>query len=283
MRQFSRWFMALALVLVMAGVSDAQQRGARQRGGPGFQGRPGAGFQRGGFPGGPGVTIPQLLQMEVVQADLKLSDEQIQKIQAIGEQMEGRFRQMMQSVRGGGQGGFQEMMEAREKLENQVQQAMGRLLDKDQRTRANEIYYQALGARAFIDEQVIEKLEISKAQQEEIGGVLESAGEELRSKMQEMFAGRGRGPGQGGQPEGDRPNPGQGRGARGEGRGGFEAMATQMEEFQKATMEKVLAVLTDEQKETWATVTGERIELPSMARGFGGGRGPGGGGRPPRP
>ena len=70
---------------------------------------------------------------------------------------------------GGGPGGGPERFtEMREKLNQDAQKALAGILKPEQKTRANEIFYQAQGYRAFMLPQVAEKLDLTEDQRQEI-------------------------------------------------------------------------------------------------------------------
>ncbi len=235
----------------------------------------GPGQSLGGFRGGPGglggspPSMADLLQIPVVQNDLKLSDEQRARVESIAQEKRNTFRERMQQAAGGNvvRPTREQLEQLRESMNEQAQQALGKILDVDQRSRANQIFYQALGSRVFGNDQFAKKLKLSREQTGQVRQILGAVDEELRASMRNTF-GAGQ-PGQAGQRGGRR---GQGR-----GRVDFQAISAKRQELETQATERLMELLSDEQKETYRSLLGTPIQLPAPGRGgFGGGRGPGG-------
>jgi len=254
---------AVAL-LCLAGVAVSQQR-------PGGRGQ-------GGFGGGFGGTSRlQLLGVEAVQKELGLEPAQIEAIT--------KLRDELRPMRGGGKGGkgkgkapeasnripadwyfvqaqaqpgqrgqitpeqieeFRKQAAERAKVEKTK---LAEILLPNQMKRLNEIYIQQLGTRAFEDEDVATALSITAEQKASLAKLREEQG----AAMRELFAAGG---------DGDR-----------------EAARTKFAEMRKANDEKLLAVLTADQKTKFEELKGKPFEMPEGAL-----RGPGGpgGGAPGR-
>ena len=229
------WWATLAAAVVLC---TALPAGAQERG----QGRA-RGF-RGGFGGGQ-VSKLQLLQAEQVQQELKLTDEQKQQVEQIGEDVSGKRREAFQ---GGQEGGFARMREISEEADEKLEQA----LKEDQAKRLQEIWLQVSGPAVLArDRELAQELKVSREQQQEIRELLEAQGE----KSREAFSS-----------------------AEGEGRERFAAAREKLEEIRKETETQVVAVLTDDQKQQWKEMTGKPFEFDRSQLRFGfGGRGPGGG------
>ncbi|HUY92333.1 MAG TPA: hypothetical protein VMV10_26565 [Pirellulales bacterium] len=206
---------------------------------------PRRGGRGGGFGPSPDVMKVNLLAVPKVQEDLKLDDEQKSKVQAIAEQM----RSDQQSAFAGLQDATQEerqkkMAEFQEKSKVHGE-AAAKLLTKEQVQRLDQIVLQAQGARALNDEKVAQALKLTDEQQQKLRDVHADLG----AKMREV----------------------------GFGEGSQEKRA----ELQKELTDKCLAVLTEDQRTEFASMQGEKLDLPSGAAfGFGGGRGGRGRGRP---
>jgi hypothetical protein len=242
------------------------------------QQRPGGGRGQGGFGGGFGGTSRlQLLSLEAIQKELGLEPAQVEAIT--------KLREELRPMRGGGEGrpgnrrpggdGKGRAPEARtavpadwyfvqaqdqprrqptpEQLEEFRKQAAERtkqekaklaeILLPNQLKRLNEIYIQQLGTRAFDDEEVATALSITAEQKTSIAKVREEQG----AAMRELFTGGG-----------DR-----------------EAARTKMAEMRKATDEKIIAVLTADQKAKFDEMKGKPFEMPEGAQRGGPGGAPG--------
>jgi hypothetical protein len=213
-----------------------------------------------------GIDHLALVQNEAVQKELDLVDDQIGKIRDLADS-----RRPGRRGAGGDRPNFAEMTEqqrrefmAQRRAESKAE--VKKILLDDQFARLDQIYLQVAGAAALTDPDVVAKLGLSDDQQAKIATTREEAQEENRAQMRELR--------QSGDPA---------------------AARAKMEELRKAADEKVLAHLTDEQKQQFASMKGEAFELPPGSlfpgrggpRGFGGPGGPGGrgprGDRPDRP
>jgi hypothetical protein len=261
------------MLIGVAGIALAQQR-------PG--GRPGGGF--GGFGGGFGTSRLSLVSMEAVQKELGLEPAQIEAIQKLlgelrpmrdggkgrpGNRGKGKAPEASNRVsvdwyfvqaeaqqperRPGGQRGQltpEQLEEFRKQAAERTKQEKAKLAEillPNQMKRLNEIYIQQLGTRALDDEEVATELKITAEQKTSIG----KAREESSAQMRELFsAGAG----------GDR-----------------EAARSKFAEARKASDEKILAVLTADQKAKLEELKGKPFEMPEGARG---GPGAPGGRRP---
>lgn len=262
--RIAKLLIMLALVTAVAGaeVAKAQQpQGGPRQGGPGGFGGFGGGFGgfgRGGFGGG---GLLGLARIEAVQKEIEALDEQVADINKLVEEQ--RAQRPGQGDRP--QVNFQELSEEernkliaefRERAEKQAAETNAKLeeiLLPNQIKRLKEIALQQQGTQALNSPEVAEQLKITDEQKEKLA----AANRENQEAMQKAFADLRGG---GGQPD-------------------FAAMGEKMRELRKAADDKLLAVLTDEQKAEFEKLKGEPFEIPREAfgrGGFGGGRRPGG-------
>jgi hypothetical protein len=119
------------------------------------------------------------------------------------------------------------------------------VLTPAQNKRLGELDLQFRGPLALSDDQVAAKMGLSPDQQRQLSNIIA----EYRNGQQEVMRSMmGRG-GQGGNP-GERPDP-QAMRAR------FEEMQKETERLKKASADKVVAMLTAQQKQTWKTLQGK--------------------------
>jgi Spy/CpxP family protein refolding chaperone len=265
MKLVLRLAMGIALVVCLATVAQAQ---------------PGGG--RGGFGGGFGGGSNRLglLRIEAVQKELGLTEDQIASIKKLSDELrpmggrgaggrpggarpqggegqprrggrrgntpdarlEGPERFFVQAQPGRGQlsdeerAKFREEAAARAKKEKEE---LAKILKPDQLKRLREIFIQQAGTGAIGDEEVASELGISAEQKEKLAKIREEQG----AAMRELFTGGG-----------DR-----------------EANRTKMADLRKSTDEKVLAVLSEDQKKKFEDMKGKKFDMPEN---------PGRGGRP---
>jgi len=210
---------AAAVTLLVASFGMASAQGGRGQG-RGFGGR-------GGFGG------LQLLQIKKVQEELKMTQPQIDKLEAKQQEV----RQAMQDLFQGG--GLQNATpEERQKLMAKGQEiqtkAVNDILDTKQQKRFHQLELQRAGANAIAQPDVAKELNLTDDQKAKIREI-QTAQQE---KMREIFQGAGQG--------GDR-----------------QAMMQQMQALQKAAGEKITALLTDTQKTQWKAMQGEPFEFPA--------------------
>jgi hypothetical protein len=282
-----RWFrlsvfiLANVLTLCVASNDLMAQRpggGGGQGGGAGGGGR---GFGGGGMMmgrGGGGVS--GLLRMEEVQKELKLTDEQKKTITDEGTKMGEAMREIFS---GFGRGtevtdeSRKKMEEGQKKLAEMAktfEKSLETILDPDQQDRLIGLMLQRSGVRAATSsEMVAASLEITEEQKTKFAEAEKQNGEEMAKAMEGMGGRRPRGEDAGGEQQSDEDRAAQ-----------IEKFRKKMEEMNKAAEERLLAVLTDDQKSKIESLKGEKFTFPEpQFGGFGGGGGGGGpGGRPGR-
>lgn len=201
---------------------------------------------RGGFGGMRMRGGAMLLMRPDVQQELKLTEEQQQQL-----------RQAM-APPGGGRGGFgggqRPDPAAREAREREMDAKIKTVLNDGQYTRYHELSVQMEGPPALVRPMVAEKVGLSAQQRDQIQTILQSSAAGQRGQFQQ----RG---------QGERPSPEQ-----------LQQLRQQMEAARTETNNKIVAVLTDEQKQKWQSLQGSPFTFEPM--GFG--RRGGGQGRPLR-
>jgi hypothetical protein len=266
--------LAMMLVLFLAAATGAQEReeGDRDRGDRNEREERGERGGRGRF-GGPGgrggfeVSRLMLVRVEPVQEELGLVEEQLTKVNDLRDELRGgrggrgdrgdrpNFREMSEEER-------QEFMAQRQKEAAErsahEKEKLGEILMPHQSERLEEIFLQVRGASALVDPAVAEQVGLTDDDQEELREAIQTAREGMQDEMRALFE------------SGDR-----------------EQIGEKMREMQQKVDEQALATLSDEQKQKFTEMKGEKFDLPPDAlRGaFGGGRGGRGGreGRPERP
>lgn len=190
MTRACQWALGLTLALLVATTAPGQEK--KRRGGRGA----------GGFGGGQLMLLGQ----KSVQEELKLSDQQIEKVKELAKKNREGFKDLKDLSE----------EDRRKKLADTAaanKKALAEILKSDQRKRLKEISLQTRGGSALADPEVASALKLSDEQKEKIKSIREES--------------------------------------RGKGRGGFTP------EARKAAQEKLMGVLTDDQKTTWKTMTGE--------------------------
>ncbi len=277
-------FSAIACMTAMflSAVAEAQppqrgEGGGRQRGGQrGGQQRSGFGGGRGGFQ--PSVSRAVLLGVEDVQDELDIDDTQHATITAALEtyrqerddsrpdrsqfdrsQFENATDEERQALREKMEKERDELNKKREALNKKTDQMLATLLEPEQVKRLDQIAFQVrirFGLTAMLkSNEMRSKLSITDEQLAKIEKVEEDASTARREMFQNGgFGGR----------DGERPD--------------FTKIREMMAKAQKETEKNVLAVMTDEQNTTLASMKGEAFEFDMRALQRGGGRGGFGGG-----
>jgi hypothetical protein len=205
-----------------------------------------------------------LLRMTEVQKELKMTSVQVAQVSTKDKELRDQMRAQFQT--GGGPDGDPE---DREKMFAQIQakqkKAVADILTADQLKRYDQLVLQQQGAMALThNTEVQTALKLTDDQKANMEDIQNNAREEMRSSFQ-------------GQDFQSMTNEER------------AALRTKMQTAQKATGEKILAVLTDDQKKQWTDMLGTPFKFPAVQfrRGGPGGGGPGGdnggppGGPPP--
>jgi hypothetical protein len=246
MRKIARWTMAAALFAGVVGVTALAQP-------------PGGGR---GFGGGTGPT--QLVLSQTVQADLKLNEDQANKLKEWSREFGQKQRERMGELFQGLKDLPKEEMgkkfaEIQAESSKMAYKELGDVLKEDQVKRLKQIEIQVAGNRAFTMPAVQEALKLNESQQEKIREVSGESFREMADLREEYGI---------------------------KGFGGPKLDADKQKEYDrklaaitKDMQDKVVATLTDEQKATWKTLTGEPIDVAKVqsetrgAGGFGKGKG----------
>ncbi|TWU42829.1 hypothetical protein [Novipirellula artificiosorum] len=239
-------FFAVAALALMVG--DACAQGGRG-GGPGGGGPGGGGFGgRGGGPGGgessSGEAMVGLLRIEEVRAECELmpdQEEALKKIQddSRTERPDFDFRNASEAER---TKFFEKMQEERAERAKKIEGQLDQVLMPAQMKRLKQIALQVRGVGALSDPEIQKELEVTDAQKKEMEEVRTRVQEEIRSKMQELMQ------------SGDRDR---------------EAMQEAFSKVRTEIEDKVLAVLTSDQKAKFEEMKGEAFKMPEGVRGGG--------------
>jgi hypothetical protein len=213
-RPFGKFVLALGAVALLASPALAQQ--GKGRGGFGFGGMGGGG---------------QILTAPNVQKDLKLSDEQVGKVQATLREIREKHADDYAAIREASQEDRPAKSRAlNEQVTGEIKKAMG--LSEEQSKRFDQISLQAQGLMAFLSPTVQEKVKLTDDQKEKIREIQQSSfqafqGVNLKDASEEERA----------------------------------EFRKKMTATQKENMTKALAVLSDDQKKEWKALTGEPVEI----------------------
>ena len=212
MKKVTAILCSAAAVLVLSSAAFAQGQGR------------GRGF---GFGGG-----LNMLRIEKVQQELKMTQPQIDKIAAKQQELQAAnqgvdFQNMSQEER---QAFFQKSQAAQAK-------AVADILDSTQLKRYHQLELQQQGAGAFNRKEVADQLKLTEEQKKKIQAIQQGLQEERRGMMQGVDF-------QNMTPE-DR-----------------QKLFAKFQDLQKSSNEKTEAVLTDDQKKTWKEMLGAKFDFP---------------------
>ena len=214
MRFFGTLALALGGLVLLASPALAQNRGG------------------GGFGGG----AAGFLMAPNVQKDLKLTDEQVKKVQETLRDIRERHQADYTALRDASSDvRWTKMASLNETVSDEVKKALS--FTAEQSKRYDQISLQARGLQAFASASVDEKLKLTDEQKSKI--------REIAEAMRSSFAGA--------------VNKDASEQERTEARN--KRAATQ-----KENMTKVQALLTDDQKSAWKELIGEPIEIQYPAR-----------------
>ena len=238
LRRYVACVVVLAVTWFAANPAEAQGPGGRQFGG---------GFGGGGFGA---RSVVSLAAIEAVQKDLEISADDVEKLKKLADVYRQDARSEFEKAGTGG-GGFQNLTEEertkllekfaeiRKSLDAKFVPQLKEILTADQFTRLQQIQLQSQGNQALSSPEVVKALALTKEQQDQLKAVNEETG----TKFRELFTGGG----------------------------GFnEETRTKMQELGKERDAKLMAVLTDAQKEKFTSMKGKEFDVTQLQRGPGG-------------
>lgn len=231
------------------------------RGGGSMFGGRGGGSMFGGRGGG--GSMLGLLSIEEVQKEIKVDEDQLAAVKKLRDGMRGErmdFSKIREASEEERQKMFAEMREKGEKRAKEATEQLEMVLMPGQLDRLREIWIQTMGLTALQNKEIAEELKITSEQTEKI----KKAGEEIQTTMREKFQEMREGGG-------------------GFSRENFAEMREKMQEMmgtiRKDHEDKVMGVLTSDQKKQFEKMKGEKFEMPERRGGPGGGRPQFGGGQ----
>jgi hypothetical protein len=178
----------------------------------------------------------QLLGIPEVQQELKMTPAQIEKLPAKQEEL----RQAMQELRQQGQPGSPEEGQKRmEKMRELQDKAVTDILDTTQKKRFRQLELQQQGPIALGRKDVADELKLTEEQRRKVAGLQQQANSEMQGMMQGV----------------DFQNMSQDE---------RQNLMRKMQDMQKATGEKIAAVLNDDQRATWKAMQGEPFKFPEF-------------------
>jgi hypothetical protein len=198
--------------------------------------------QRGGGFGGGGADMVSLLTQKSVQDELKLTEDQVKKVTELATTQRGSAQgrqNLSQEER-------QKMMQERAKTN---EKALAEVLKEDQLKRAKQIVLQQQRAQAFANPEVATALKLTDEQKEKIKTITDEA----RQQSGQLFQ----------------------RGAGNRGAGNQDELRQKREAYNREAEQKVMILLSVEQKAKWKELTGETFKGEiTRARGTRGARPP---------
>lgn len=205
---------------------------------------PGGGRGMGmGMGGGSGLA---LVKGKDVAADLKLTEEQVKKLEELDKKNGEKRRKAMEEAAGDREA----MMTAMQELNKESEKALGEIISADQSKRLKQLQLQSTlksaGLMAALaNPEVSKALNFNEEQQEQLKGFRE----DMQTTMREMFSGGG---------GGDR-----------------QEMMKKMQEYRTSIDKKLTKMMTEEQNKKLAELKGEPFKGEFPTPQMGGRRGPG--------
>jgi len=127
------------------------------------------------------------------------------------------------------------------KIPGAVMKALAEVLTPEQLTRLRQIELQQKGSNAFTDAKVQADLKLSGDQKEAIKNVLEESQKSMRELFKELQGGGGN----------------------------FQGVQEKMGALRKETSDKILDVLSADQKKNWTAMLGDDFKMPTFGKGKG--------------
>lgn len=192
-------------------------------------------FGPGRGPGGGGAGM--LLGNKGVQKELKLSDEQIKKIDEFTQKNGEKMREAFQA------GDREKTQEIMKEIATESQKFIKDNLNADQQKRIKQIQRQTMRAAAFNDEETAKELKLTDEQKDDIKKLNDDLGSQVRELRQ---------------------------GVDFQDQEKMQEIRKKSDSLQKEVMEKIAKMLTPDQKKAWKELTGEPFEVRFEGRGGGG-------------
>lgn len=174
----ARLVVAVGLAAGMVSVSMAQQGG-----------------RQGGFGGGFGGRGPvMLVQNKAVQEDLKVSEEQVDKLNTWGKEYGTKLRETMKDKFAGlkdlsAEERTTKMATIQAEISKDAYKELDPLLKPEQVTRLHQIERQAAGANAFQDPEVASALKLTDDQKSKVKTAIDEFRKDQREAMTGVFGG----------------------------------------------------------------------------------------------
>jgi hypothetical protein len=191
MLRIRRFALATGLAVALSAVAPSSRAQGLPGGpGPGPGGMTGMGMGMGMGMGGQNSPLMTLLAPSV-QKELKLSEEQKTKVYNLSKAAGQRNRDLAQSMAfagGNGNANPQAMMEAGQRLRQETDKAIGKILDSKQKVRLDQIALRAEGPLAIARPEIAAKLRLNDTQNEFVQGVMMQMRQELFVAMRQGAA-----------------------------------------------------------------------------------------------
>jgi hypothetical protein len=195
--------------------------------------------QPGQFGNRPPPGVAQLLAMDKVQEELKLSDDEKTAITKITDKYKDDIASARQNM------DRDKMADLRKKQNDEVVKAAPDILKADQLKRLNQLKVQAASIQAFTMDDVSSALKLTDDQKKTI----KDSSDDLAKDVQDLFQNA----------QGDRTK--------------MQEAMTKARTMRSDALDKIVNGLTDDQKKTWKDITGDKFEFPAPQRGNRGNRG----------
>jgi Spy/CpxP family protein refolding chaperone len=209
------------------------------------QAQPGIGF---GFGGGPSSLVTN----KAVQEDLKLTEEQINKLKDWSKDFRAKREEIYKDKgidlkdfkAGFTEEGKAKRAEANALVNKEAYKQLGDILKKEQIERLKQIERQQLGVNAFTNAEVVELLKLSDSQKTTVKGVTSDFNKERQDVFAEAFKDK-------------------------KGFGKVDPEVTKkVAKLEKEAVSKIVDVLDEKQKKTWKELLGAEFDLTKLQ--FGG-------------
>jgi hypothetical protein len=227
-------------------------------GGVGF-GAGGADFARAFAAKGSACGVCKLdpLLQKTVQKDLKLSKQQLQKLTLLQAKQQQSARQLMMSIR------FDTLIKEPDSMRKKLlelskaaERGVEDILTPAQRKRLQEIFWQQRGGLALADPEAADALKLSQEQRQKIQTIQVDAAKEMQARamkeMQELFNPNGN-------PFDKKMQKSQ-KASEQKSQKASEKIQKNLAELQKSIAERLVRVLTDEQRERWTELQGKPLK-----------------------
>ena len=177
------------------------------------------------------VSTPPLITIKSVQKELKMTDEQVKRVEKIPELVKKKIQDKLNALDElEGRELREKSKEVREIYRQEFPRLLAEILTPEQMARLNQIHLQFIGVKAFVEPTVVKAMNFTEEQRAKIDEIIKDNSKETF----EVYL---------------------------KSNGDAKTARQKVDELNKRQMERALAVLTEKQRQVWKEVIKDPFEV----------------------